>query len=228
MQTIEDLTGRVFGALRVLRRSQRAESNRSSAWLCRCICGRQRIVRRDKLTSGKTASCGHHCHENDLTGKKFGHLTVTARAGLEEQTLKEAVKWTCICDCGNQCGVRSWFLTSGQTRSCGCLKRTAQEGRIIPITEGTQFGWLTVDGVAPRENGRAMLRVSCARCGGGAVVRRGNLRRGKSVSCGCYLRDPARIVRDFHYPHSTVQQIRDYLTMKHATRKVEKCLTQTK
>ena len=53
----------------------------------------------------------------DLTGRKFGRLTVLRRDG----TANGRVAWLCKCDCGNEIAVLSTSLTSGNTRSCGCI-----------------------------------------------------------------------------------------------------------
>lgn len=53
----------------------------------------------------------------DLTGMKFGRLTVIERA----ENRNNRVHWNCICECGNTCSVMSKHLISGHTRSCGCL-----------------------------------------------------------------------------------------------------------
>lgn len=53
----------------------------------------------------------------DLTGKKFGRLTVLARApsryGLPH--------WKCRCVCGTKIEVAGASLRYGRTKSCGCL-----------------------------------------------------------------------------------------------------------
>ncbi|WP_346207600.1 hypothetical protein NSS91_15960 [Caldifermentibacillus hisashii] len=56
----------------------------------------------------------------DLKGKRFGRLTV-----LEELPERKngKVVWRCRCDCGNVVNVVSTYLTSGQTTSCGCVKK---------------------------------------------------------------------------------------------------------
>lgn len=54
----------------------------------------------------------------DLTGKRFGRLTVVSRAspiGIKR------VRWAAQCDCGNETEVDGAHLRSGHTRSCGCL-----------------------------------------------------------------------------------------------------------
>jgi hypothetical protein len=51
----------------------------------------------------------------DLTGQRFGNLTVISRAPKEGQAY-----WVCRCDCGTVREFRSRRLRSGYTKSCGC------------------------------------------------------------------------------------------------------------
>lgn len=53
----------------------------------------------------------------DLSGQRFGRLVTIRRAPSE--TVK--TKWLCRCDCGNETQVQTYYLTTGQTKSCGCL-----------------------------------------------------------------------------------------------------------
>ena len=53
----------------------------------------------------------------DLTGQRFGRLTVVSRA----EKLSKAIRWNCICDCGASCIVQANHLTRGDIKSCGCL-----------------------------------------------------------------------------------------------------------
>ena len=55
----------------------------------------------------------------DLTGQRFGRLTVIDRA----ENKGGRVCWNCHCDCGNTCTVKSHELTSGDTKSCGCIHK---------------------------------------------------------------------------------------------------------
>lgn len=52
-----DLTGRCFGLLTVLTRQGRG-AKRKALWLCRCICGAEKVVIGNSLLSGNTKSCG--------------------------------------------------------------------------------------------------------------------------------------------------------------------------
>lgn len=54
----------------------------------------------------------------DLTGQKFGRLTVVEQAG---RTKYGNVLWKCKCDCGSEHIVASAKLIQGKSRSCGCL-----------------------------------------------------------------------------------------------------------
>ena len=60
----------------------------------------------------------------DLTGQRFGRLTVIERADDHVgPSGRKHVVWRCKCDCGNEVIVRSVNLKSGHTKSCGCLRR---------------------------------------------------------------------------------------------------------
>lgn len=58
----EDLTGRHFGAWRVLRLARPGGAGHHPVWECRCACGKVKDVRGDALTRGLSTSCG--CHTN--------------------------------------------------------------------------------------------------------------------------------------------------------------------
>ena len=55
----------------------------------------------------------------DLTGRKFGKLTVLGSV----QPLNGHAAWECICECGEHSGVMAQSLTSGRTTSCGCNRK---------------------------------------------------------------------------------------------------------
>ena len=55
----------------------------------------------------------------DLSGQRFGRLTVICRAvGKYDRPY-----YKCACDCGNEVVKRGKDLISGNTRSCGCLHK---------------------------------------------------------------------------------------------------------
>lgn len=59
----------------------------------------------------------------NLIGQRFGMLVV-----LEEAPkVQSEITWRCRCDCGNETIVRRYALRNGNTRSCGCLRYTANK-----------------------------------------------------------------------------------------------------
>ncbi len=65
----------------------------------------------------------------DLTGQRFGRLTVIERAG----TIGKGASWLCQCDCGKRTIVIGTNLRRAKqpTRSCGCLSTEILVGHNI-------------------------------------------------------------------------------------------------
>lgn len=55
----------------------------------------------------------------DLSGKKFGYLTVIDHAGIDKFGKHT---WNCVCRCGNRKIISSNGLKCGDYKSCGCQK----------------------------------------------------------------------------------------------------------
>lgn len=55
----------------------------------------------------------------DLTGEHFHRLTVLRRA----ENHGSRACWQCLCECGKEVTVKTADLKSGDTKSCGCLRR---------------------------------------------------------------------------------------------------------
>lgn len=70
----------------------------------------------------------------DLTGQKFGKLTVVRLDHKEQKYKKNGTKdgfeyyWLCRCECGKEKVLRKLDFKYGNTKSCGCLRK---EKRII-------------------------------------------------------------------------------------------------
>lgn len=135
-----DLTGRKFEKLTVVSREENYISKngkKHSMWLCRCECGNEKIVRGDKLKSGKCTDCGcqkeNKLKENykrlyDITGRKINMLTVLERVGSNKN---QKALYKCKCDCGNIKIMTAGDLKSGRVISCGCyaLKENTTHGK---------------------------------------------------------------------------------------------------
>jgi len=126
MGRIKDLKGKKFGRWTVIEFAG-SDKTGTALWECVCACGTKRIVERGNLVSGKSKSCGCLRKEvnsktkvRDITGQKFGRLTVLKRNKKEKE---KKVSWLCRCKCGVEIIVTSTHLISGHTQSCGCYKR---------------------------------------------------------------------------------------------------------
>jgi hypothetical protein len=73
----------------------------------------------------------------DLTGQRFGSLTVKRRS---ERTGEDRHRyWICRCDCANQKVARSDHLLSGQVTSCGCARAASSAFRSTFRGKGGKF-----------------------------------------------------------------------------------------
>lgn len=59
----------------------------------------------------------------DLTGQKFGRLTVIKRVEKPQGLKKKETYWLCLCDCGKETTVIAYSLKSGRIKSCGCYHK---------------------------------------------------------------------------------------------------------
>ncbi len=135
-----DLTGERFGKLTVIG-PEKKEGSKKKYWRCKCDCGRETVVDHYSLTEGHTKSCGcikPGVKAEDLTGKRFGRLTVLGPVPEEACGTKRA--WECQCDCGKIITCSGDYLRRGTTRSCGCLAEEYQKDSLkssLHIVDGT-------------------------------------------------------------------------------------------
>lgn len=195
-----DLTNQKFGKLTVIDYDYSTTKDRY--WICKCDCGNITSVRQGHLRSGHTKSCG--CGKKqlkDLTGQKFGYLTVISRAEdyITPGSGKRYVQWNCECVCGNKTIVIVGNLKSGATISCGCKNPHKLED-----LSGQVFGDLTViELIEPYINpsGRKLIQYKCqCSCGKYIKALADILRRGEVTSCGCKLNSKGELI------------VKDYLT----------------
>lgn len=76
--------------------------------------------------------CAHRWGEymskiRDLSGQKFGRLTVLEFAGMNK---KRNSMWRCRCECGAETIVLGYKLTGDHTKSCGCLNKETTSKRV--------------------------------------------------------------------------------------------------
>ena len=198
MAKYKDLTGLRIGKLTVVEPTdQRVRS--AVVWRCRCDCGNEILIESRRLKPGVVYSCG--CEKapaddrKDLTGLRFGKLTVESRSGNKAKDGNPL--WRCRCDCGNTIETTKRRLVTGNTTSCGC-------GKTPPLKDwvGKRFGMLTALSYARKEQGFHVWHCRCD-CGREVDVRQSNLQSGWTKSCGCQ-RDPGR---NLHYKDGTCLEL---------------------
>ncbi len=64
-------------------------------------------------------------NKNDLTGKRFGKLSVIAET--DNRADSGSIVWQCKCDCGNIVEISSKRLVNGLAVSCGCYQKEKQK-----------------------------------------------------------------------------------------------------
>jgi len=69
----------------------------------------------------------------ELENQKFGRLIVQKFAGYKGKRRC----WKCICSCGKETILSTNKLTSGQTKSCGCLKQDYVASLRLPKREAS-------------------------------------------------------------------------------------------
>lgn len=79
MPKIVDITGKIFGYLTVIKLDHRRQrpGHNESWWLCKCDCGKEKLIERRALVSGSTKSCG--CHKCDLLRAKKKYTPTTRK-----------------------------------------------------------------------------------------------------------------------------------------------------
>ena len=61
----KDLLGQKFGRLTVIKEAENKGKHRM--WICKCECGKEKIIYQTHITTGKTTSCG--CFRNEIVSE---------------------------------------------------------------------------------------------------------------------------------------------------------------
>lgn len=119
---------------------------------------------------------------NDLTGRKFGMLSVISLNGRDKGG---RAMWLCRCDCGEEIIAEGHNLQVGHTTSCGCIKYTEKYGKDIL---GVKFGRAIAMRQYSDDNKGTMIECLCD-CGTIFSAHRYSLLSGNTLSCGCYHKE---------------------------------------
>lgn len=131
----KDLTKLRFGNLVVIKKI--GVKNKRTIWECLCDCGKTSTKITSNLIRGNSTRCSYACplikryNFIDLTDMIFGDLKVIKKSNKKTKT--RGCLWICECKCSKIVEVCSNGLTSGNNKSCGCIKyKISKFNNLIP------------------------------------------------------------------------------------------------
>jgi hypothetical protein len=188
----EEMAQKKFGKLRIkIPQSVNFGSAKKITWICDC--GRETITPVNRVISGKTESCGR-CSViplSEMIEKKFGKLRIKIPKDVFPGSARK-IEW--ICDCGQEAIKQIDLVVSGKTRSCGNCRQVIQNwyldnkneiGSLQCPMEPSNF---TTGGMIPLEtilSSAHPFKATCSACGYIYYPRLGDIKLGKSLTCGC-------------------------------------------
>lgn len=75
----------------------------------------------------------------EITGQRFGHLTVIKRSFRKTKGCR-SLHWICECDCGRRVIARSDNLRSGRTTKCSACRNKAGRQSVFFFDGGVERG----------------------------------------------------------------------------------------
>lgn len=202
----KDISNKIFGRLTAL---QEISFNKyGSLWECQCACGNYVKALSGSLSSGHVKSCGclikdvtierNKQNGSNITGQKFTRLLVMSLNAGSKKRL-----WNCLCDCGKTITATTNSLLSGNTSSCGCLRRDLRTPNLI----GEQLGKLTV--IKKLEvNSKHLTEWLCqCKCGKQTILTTHIINKKLTKSCGCLINRKGS--ENPNYKHNISQEERN-------------------
>lgn len=183
----KDETGNKYGNITVI--SFNRTTKKDTFWNVRCSCGKEWVINRKKLWKGQS-SCfecsryqGGAQRRNYIVGNYYGFLKVLEDEGYKNKEQKSQRMYKCLCDCGNITSVAGTQLTSGKTRSCGCMMSDIAWDYIHKKDAckiGCRVGSYTI--LREDENTRHKYHCRCI-CGYTRVFMRDDINLGNVAEC---------------------------------------------
>lgn len=139
-----------FGFLKALYPTDK-RIQRKVVWKCKCICGAECEVISTNLMSGRTSSCGckrytmvaqHYREKCPKQGEYINGTRVIDTCykpdsrGYNECYVLGECKF-----CGSQFWTKKTSLSNGNTKSCGCIKRSYGEAIIQEILDNNKISY---------------------------------------------------------------------------------------
>lgn len=108
----------------------------------------------------------HSSNFKDLTGLKFGKLTVLSY--VKENKISY---WKCLCECGNTKNVYRNSLISGKTKTCGCSRKIGNRRDLFSSFNGLyarhikQANFRKLGTTLTKEQFKVLSQSNCFYCG---------------------------------------------------------------
>lgn len=153
-----NLSGRVFGRLKVLERAEKTNKHGTSFWRCECLECNQIVILKSanlipRLSTLKPCNiCSRkNIKYNNLIGKNFGKLLVL-REDKSKTRIGTQRHWIVKCSCGSpEYSIRGASLTSRTVQRQQCKKCSKKHGPKLNL-HGQKFGKLTVVELVEKED----------------------------------------------------------------------------
>jgi hypothetical protein len=191
--SFEEMKLRKFGKLRMKDpKAVTAGSNTRTVWICDCGRETQPIVIKS-VTRGLVKSCGR-CSEISaeiMRKKKFGKLRIKNPIPVTPGSGKK-ILW--VCDCGREVKSVIAHVFSGHTKSCGHCWMNIKDNYDRSLSEIRKLRTPISPNRIPRGFPTPLevitkvakpFRAKCQMCGSEYYPRWGDIRLGKSLTCGC-------------------------------------------
>lgn len=129
-------------------------------------------------------------HRTDITGQKFGKLTVLEKVGYSKN---HKSRYLCKCDCGTIKIIVGGNLSSGDTISCGCdkgiskYKESVYQRNLAKI--GEKHGRLTIIDIKYNQEKQEYFMICRCECGTISEKNYSSIKKGHTISCGCYMKE---------------------------------------
>lgn len=149
----------------------------------------------------------------DYSNQSFNRLTA-----LFPIKFNNYVGWLCKCECGKEIALITNKITSGATKSCGCLQKEKAKQRWNNyrkenVKKGTRFGKLTLINFIKIENNEAIYHFKCD-CGNELDKSLHSVKSNNIQSCGCLVQEKKN-----NYIESFINKKFGKLTVKSYLRK---------
>jgi hypothetical protein len=167
---MKDLIGQRFGKLVVVAEADKIRRDRR--WLCRCDCGKEKVIVGYSLKGGKTVSCGCRKSENkydDVLTKEFLEQEIQLGKSYKQIAEENNISWGTVNSYGLRYGVNFLYATIYDVK--------------YDLT-GKVFGKLKVLRKIGYKKHKAIWLCQCE-CGTQIELPRDQLISRKTKSCGC-------------------------------------------